>query len=46
MNYKYPRAYFNLGKCYENSVGVVQNMDKARSLYLEGAEGGDIQCKL
>lgn len=43
---KYPRAYFNLGKCYENGVGVNQNIDKARSLFLEGAEGGDNQCRL
>jgi TPR repeat protein len=24
---KYPRAFYNLGKCYENGVGVSQNID-------------------
>lgn len=46
MDLKYPRSYLNLGKCYENGVGVIQNLDKARALYLVGAELGDAQCKL
>lgn len=43
---KYPRAFYNLGKCYENGVGVSQNIDESRSLYLKGGEIGDVQCKL
>jgi TPR repeat protein len=36
----------NLGKCYENAHNVEKNMDKARSLYQEGARRGDNDCKL
>lgn len=43
---KYPKAFLNLGKCYENGVGVAENLDKARALYLRGAELNDTQCKL
>ncbi len=32
----YPKACLNLGKCYENGLGVTQNIDQARALYLEG----------
>ena len=46
MELKYPKAYLNLGKCYENGVGVSQNIDRARSLYLVGAELGDHECRL
>ena len=34
---KYLRAFMNLGKCYENGIGVGESMDKARALYLEAA---------
>lgn len=42
----YLKAYLNLGKCYENAQGVEKNMDRARSLYQEGAKKGDTDCKL
>jgi TPR repeat protein len=29
----YPKACLNLGKCYENGLGVTQNIDQARALY-------------
>ena len=32
----YPKAFLNLGKCYENGIGVNQNIDMARALYIEG----------
>lgn len=46
VDLKYPKAFLNLGKCYENGVGVAQNIDRARSYYLMGAELGDTECRL
>jgi TPR repeat protein len=43
---KYPKAFINLGKCYQNGIGVIENLDRARALFLQGSELGDIHCKL
>ncbi len=43
---KYGKAFLNLGKCYEKGLGVKRNYEKAKSLYIEGAELEDNQCKL
>lgn len=43
---KYPKAFVNLGKCYLNGVGVAQSLERARSLFAQGVDTGDIQCKL
>lgn len=43
---KYGKAFLNYGKCYEKGLGVKKNLEKARSLYIEGAELDDSQCKL
>ena len=42
----YPKAYLNLGKCYENGLGVKKNDSKAKGMYTQGADMGDTQCKL
>ena len=43
---KYPKAFLNLGKCYEKGLGVKKNKEKAHTYFIEGAELGDNQCRL
>jgi TPR repeat protein len=43
---RYPKAFLNLGKCYEHGLGVKLNIEKARAYFTEGAELDDSQCKL
>jgi TPR repeat protein len=31
---RYPKAYLNLGKCYENGLGVKVSEDKAKAMYI------------
>jgi TPR repeat protein len=31
---KYPKAFLNLGKCYENGIGISLSIDMARACYL------------
>lgn len=30
----YPKAFLNLGKCFENGLGVNKNFEKAKTLYI------------
>ena len=43
---KYPKAYLNLGQCYESGIGFKENLERAKLAYVEGAELGDISCRV
>ncbi len=42
----YPKAFLNLGVCYEKGKIVAQDTRKASSLFKRGAAKGDEDCKL
>lgn len=42
----YPKAFINLGKCYLTGTGVNLNVDKARGLFKEAAELGEVHGRL
>lgn len=43
---KYPKAAINLGKCYMTGTGVTLNLEKARALFREAADLGEVQGRL
>lgn len=42
----YPKAFLNLGKCYLSGIGVPVNLEKARSLFKQATNHGELQGRL
>jgi TPR repeat protein len=42
----YPKAYVSLGRCYMTGTGAHANIEKARGLFKEGGELGDLEARL
>ena len=42
----YPKAYVSLGRCHMTGTGTNVNIEKARGLFKEGGELGDVEARL